>query len=171
MLRNDDAAFSSYSSYLLYLFLQVGKIKVTAKQVLKILRIHCQNSALIMTNGIRQGRLGVDIFDKRNLDSCKFISDTVLQNTASSIAIFSLQPEEYKLVPQCMVHNLSGFYFLCFHFCCFWQEGKRREAKHRETPSSVHYYFLFFQVGCTVMFYSTQESVQPKETGESCIRT
>ena len=28
--------------------------------------------------------------------------------------------------------------------------------------------FSFFQVGCTAMFYSTQGSAQPKETGESC---
>ena len=35
---------------------------------------HCQNSALIMTNGIRKVRLEVDIFDKRILDSCKFTS-------------------------------------------------------------------------------------------------
>ena len=53
---------------------------------------HCQNSAFIMTNGIKKKvRLGVDIFDKRILDSCKFISDIVLQNTASSTAIFSFQ--------------------------------------------------------------------------------
>ena len=36
-------------------------------------------------------------------------SQTVLQNTTSSTSIFSLQPVEYKLVLQCMVHNLSGF--------------------------------------------------------------
>ena len=41
MLWIDNAAFSSnYCSYLLYIFLQVGKIKVTAKLGFKILRIH-----------------------------------------------------------------------------------------------------------------------------------
>ena len=65
-----------FHSYLLYIFLKVGKIKVNAKQGLKILRIQCQNSAIIMTNGIRKVRQGVDIFDKRILDSCKFISDS-----------------------------------------------------------------------------------------------
>ena len=30
-----------------------------------------------MTNGIRKVRLGVDTFDKRILNSCKFISNTV----------------------------------------------------------------------------------------------
>jgi len=29
-----------------------------------------------MTNGIRKVRQGVDIFDKRILDSCKFISES-----------------------------------------------------------------------------------------------
>ena len=43
-----------------------------------ILRIQCRNSVLIMTNGIRKVRQGVDIFDKRILDSCKFISDRYL---------------------------------------------------------------------------------------------
>ena len=40
---------------IIHIFLQVlvGKIKVTAKQGLKILRIHGQNSTLI-TNGIRK---------------------------------------------------------------------------------------------------------------------
>ena len=80
MLWIDNAAFSSnYCSYLLYIFLQLGKIKVTAKWGLKIVRIHIQNSAIIMTNGIRKVRQGVDIFDKRILDSCKFISDSTLR--------------------------------------------------------------------------------------------
>ena len=80
MLWIDDAAFSSsYCSYSLYIFLQVGKIKVTAKRGLKILRIHCQNSALKMTNGIRKVRQRVDIFDKIILYSCKFISKMEVQ--------------------------------------------------------------------------------------------
>ena len=58
-----------------------------------------------MINGIRKVRLGVDIYDKRILDSCKFISDTVLQNRA----IFSLQPAEYKPVSKSMVHNILEF--------------------------------------------------------------
>ena len=80
MLWIDNAAFSSnYCSYLLYIFLQLGKIKVTAKWGLKIVRIHIQNSAIIMTNGIRKVWQGVDIFEKRILDSCKFISDSTLR--------------------------------------------------------------------------------------------
>ena len=75
------------------IFLQVGQIKVTAKKAgfENSEDINCQNFALKMTNGKRNVRLGVDIFDKRILDFCKFILDTVLQNMASSTAIFSLQ--------------------------------------------------------------------------------
>ena len=40
--------------FIIYIFFQVGKIKVTAKRGLEILRIHCQNSAIIMTHGIRK---------------------------------------------------------------------------------------------------------------------
>ena len=58
-----------------------------------------------MTKLDKKVRLGVDIFDKRILNSCKFISDTVLQNTASSTAIFSLQPAKY--IPQ---KNVQGFF-------------------------------------------------------------
>ena len=68
--------FAPNRSYLSYVFLQVGKIKVTAKRGLKILWTHCQNSVLIMINRIRKVRLGVDIIDIRILDSCKFISDS-----------------------------------------------------------------------------------------------
>ena len=147
MLRNDDAAFSSsYCSYLLYIFSQVGKIKVTDKQGLKM----------------RKVRQGVDIFDKRILDSCS--SQTFLQNMASSTAIFSSQPAEYTPVSQCMVHRLSGFYFLCFHYSCFWQEGRGREAWRHLSFSAL--LFSFFPRKDVLM-----GSVQPQETGESCIRT
>ena len=131
MLRNDDAAFSSsYCSYLLYIFFQVGKIKVTAKQGLKIL----------MTKGMRKVRQGVDIFDKRILDSCS--SQTLLQNMASSTAIFSSQSAEYKPVSQCMVHRLSGFYFLCFHYSCVWQEGRGRDAWRHLSFSALLFSFF-----------------------------
>ena len=71
----------------------------------------CQNSAIIMTNGIRKVWKGVDTFIKRILIlvsssrtqcfsirpllhqsfPCKLLSDTMLQHTASSTSIFSLQ--------------------------------------------------------------------------------
>ena len=51
-----------------------------------------------------------------------------------------------------------------FYVSIFLADGKREgEERERETPSSLHYYFLFFEVGCTAMFYSTQGSVQPQE--------
>ena len=53
-----------------------GWKKVTAKRGLKILRVHCQNSSIIMTNGTRKVRQRVDIFEKRILNFCKFISDS-----------------------------------------------------------------------------------------------
>ena len=91
MVRNDDAAFSDNSSYLLYLFLQVGGEKSLHKAGFEnseeiIVRILLS----IMTNGKRKVRLGVDIFRQKNLDSCKYTMDIVLQNHASSTAIFSL---------------------------------------------------------------------------------
>ena len=102
----------------------------------------------------QKGQARIGYFRQKILDSCKFISDTVLQNTASSTAIFSLQLAEYKLVTQCMVHSVSKFYFLCFHFRFF--SGKREgEEKHGETPPSLHYYFIFFQVECTTMLFHT----------------
>ena len=68
----------------LSIFIQVGKIKVTAK----ILRIYFQNSALIMTNGIRKVRKRVDIFDKRILDFCKFILDSASEYGLVYINLF-----------------------------------------------------------------------------------
>ena len=76
------------------------------------------------------------------------------QNTASSTAIFSLQPAYNKTISQCIVHNLSRFYFLCFHFYCFWQEGRGREAQRNPSFSAL-LFFLFFQLGCTTMLFHT----------------
>ena len=106
-----------------------------------------------MTNGIRKISLGVNIFDKRILDSCKFILNTVLQNTTYLDSIFYVsifivsgkreEEEKHRETPPSL-----HYYFLI--------SGKREgEKKHRETPSSLHYYFLFFQVGCTTMLFIT----------------
>ena len=46
----------------------------------------------------KKGKERSGYFRQKNLDFCKFIWDTVPQNTALSTAIFSLQPAEYKLV-------------------------------------------------------------------------
>ena len=111
---------------------------------------------LIKTNGIRKVREGVNIFDKRILDSFKFISDSASEY---GLIYNNLFLAEYKL------HGAQSIRIL---LSMFPREG---EEKHRETPLSQHYYVLFFQVGCTAMFYSAQGSVQPQETGESCIST
>ena len=50
---------------------RLEKIKVTAKRGLEMIRILSWNSAIKMKNGIRKVRTGVDIFNKRSLDSCK----------------------------------------------------------------------------------------------------
>ena len=95
ILQINDAAFwSSYCSYLLYIFLQVGKIKVAG---LEILRIQCRNSVMIITNGIRKVRQGVDIFDKRILDSCNFISDRYLKMELTSWCL-CIEPDWIKRI-------------------------------------------------------------------------
>ena len=85
---------SIYCSYLLYIFLQVGKIKVAG---LEILRIQCRNSVMIITNGIRKVRQGVDIFDKRILDSCNFISDRYLKMELTSWCL-CIEPDWIKRI-------------------------------------------------------------------------
>ena len=167
MLRNDDAAFQAILHiYYIYSY-RMEKIVTALSGVWKFWGYHCQNSALIMTKGIRKVRLGVDTFDKRILDSCKFISD------------FRIQPCLQQSFP-CSWQNIKWFhsvwcillFYSTFYVSILLVSGKREgEEKHREPPPSLHYYFLFFQVGCTAMFYSTQGSVQQQETGESCIRT
>jgi len=51
-----------------------------------------------MTNGTRKVRQGVDIFDKRILDSCKFMLDSASEYGLIYIAFFSSQLAEYKPV-------------------------------------------------------------------------
>ena len=98
MLNVDDYTKYTSNGYV-YIFLQVGKIKVRAKWGFKVLRNHCQNSAFKMTNGIRKFRQGVDIFDKRILDSCMFISDSVSEYGLVYNNLFlAVQPAEYKPV-------------------------------------------------------------------------
>ena len=122
----------------------------------------CQNSALIIRNGIRNVRKGVDIFDKKLL----------IPASSSRTQCFRIRPCLHQSFPcsrqsinryhsaWCTLHNLSGFYFLCFNFPCFWQEGRGRE---KTPPPFSALLFSFFQVlSCN----STQGSVQPQETGE-----
>ena len=71
-----DAAIISKSFIFIICILTGWKKKsLRAKRGLKLLWIHCQNSALIMTNGKR--RLGYRSgYYQKILDSCKFISDS-----------------------------------------------------------------------------------------------
>ena len=69
-------------------------------------------------NRIRKVRLGVKIFDKRNLI---LVSSIWTQ-------CFRIQPHLQQSFPCSRqsinrYHSASGIYFLCFHFPCFWQEG------------------------------------------------
>ena len=57
--------------YLSYVFFRLEKIKLIAERFLEMFRIHCQNPAILITNGIRKVRQAVDILDKRILDFCK----------------------------------------------------------------------------------------------------
>ena len=100
-------------------------------------------TALIMKKGIRKVRKQWIFLTKEFLILVSS-SRTVLQNMALSTAIFSLQPAEYKPKPQCMVH--TTYLQIPLYYCTLL----------------LHYYFLFFNVGCTAI-YSRQGSVQPYE--------
>ena len=116
------------------IFLQVEKIKVTAQR-----GIHCQNSALILTNRTRKVRKGVDIFDKRILEvhlrQC-FRIKPFLQLSFPR----SRQSINWYLSAWCTAYqDLTLYVSISF----FWREGGGRE-RERETPPSLHYYFLSF---------------------------
>ena len=83
-------------------------------------------------------------------------SQTVLQNPASSTAIFSSQLVEYNTrryhSAWCTTYQDSTFNASIFLVSC----KKEGEEKLRETPLSLHYYFLFFssRVYCHVLFHT-----------------
>ena len=105
-----------------------------------------------MTNGIRKVWKGVEIFNQRILDSCKFITDS---------------SSEYGLVYNYLFLAVSNVNRYHSAWCTTYQDstlyvsiflvsGKREgEEKNRETPPFLHYYFLFFQVGCTAIVFHT----------------
>ena len=131
-------------------------------QGLKVLRISLSELHLNNDKWDKKVRLGVNIFDKRILESCKFISDTVLQNTALSTTIFSLQPAEYKLVS--IMHNAQPIriLFSMFPFSLFLARGKGKKSIEKPFFSA-----LLFSLFPSRVYYH----VIPQETGESCIRT
>ena len=142
----------TYSS----IFLQVGKKSHCKKAGLENSEdIHCQSSIFKMTNGIRKVRLGVDIFNKRTLDFSKFISDTVLQNTALSTTIFSLQPAEYKLVS--IMHNAQPIriLFSMFPFSLFLARGKgKRSIEKPLLLCTIIFFFFPSRMYCHVIFHT-----------------
>ena len=141
------------------MIIQVGKIKVTAKWDFKFLMIHCQNSALIMRDRIRKVRLGVDIFEKRILDSCKFFSDSSSEFSLIYNNLFCTASRQ-----SINQYQDSTFYMFPFSLFLEWGRGKWSIEK----PLLLYPIILFFP--SNRVFYSTQGSVQPQETGESCIR-
>ena len=114
-----------------------------------------------MTNGIRKVRLGADIFNKRILDSCKFILDSPSEYGLVSGNLFLAAGRvqtDFKVYGTQPIRILNSM----FPFSLFLARGKGKRSIEKPLLS-LHYYFLFFQVGCTVMFYSTQGSVQPQK--------
>ena len=105
-----------------------------------------------MTNGIGKVWKGVEIFNQRNFDSCKFITDS---------------GSEYGLVYNYLFLAVSNVNRYHSTWCTTYQDstlsvsiflvsGKREgEEKNRETPPSLLYYFLFSQVGCTAILFHT----------------
>ena len=56
------------------------------------------------------------------------------------------------------------------YYSCFWQERGGREPYRNPSFSAILLSFFFSKWG-VLPCYSTQGSVQPQETGQSCIRT
>ena len=82
---------------------------------------------------------------------CKFISDTVLQNTASSTSIFSSWLSISRIVNSAQPIRIL---FSMFPFSLFLTRGKGKREK--EKPFFLYtIIFFFFQVGCTSMLLNT----------------
>ena len=75
MSDSTDSSFRFKHKFIIQYSYRLEKKIHCTKWGLKILRIF-----IIITNGIRKVRKGVEISEKKNFGSCKFISDTVLQN-------------------------------------------------------------------------------------------
>ena len=97
------------------------------------------------------------------------VATIVLQIMALSTAIFSSQPAEYKLVSLCMVHNLSGFSFLCFHFLVSGKREGEREPQGNPSLSALLFSFFSSRVYCHVSFQTEFRSAMWNQ--KCCIRT
>ena len=83
--------------------------------------------------------------------------------SSSRIQCFRIRPRLQQSFP-CSQQNIKQYHSVwctayldsIFYVSIFIVSGKRkREEKNRETLPSLHYYFLFFQVGCTAMLFHT----------------
>ena len=97
----------------------------------------------------------MDIFDKRILDSCKFILDSASEYCLVNSNLFLTAGR----VKTGIVHGAQHIRILLsmFPFSLFLERGRGK----RSIFFLCAIFFFFFQVGCTAMFYSTQGSVQP----------
>ena len=99
-----------------------------------------------MTNGIRKVRLGVEF---------------LILVSPSWTQCFRIWPHLFlaasRIQTDIIVNGGQHSKHSTFYVSISLVSGKREGwEKHRETPPSLHYYFLFFfQVGCTTMLFHT----------------
>ena len=103
-----------------------------------------------MTNGIWKVRKGVDIFYKRilvlvssSLTQCFRIPPRLHQSCPCS-----RQSRNWYHSAWCTTFQDSTLYVSIF-LVSGMREREERERERERTPPSLHYYFLFFQVGCS----------------------
>ena len=107
-----------------------------------------------MTNRRRKVRQGVDFFYKRILDSFKFDHKQCFRIQPCLQQSF---PRSQQSISQYHSAWSTTYQDSFFYVSIFLVSGKREgEEKHREPPPSLHYYFLFFQVWCSSIFFPTQ---------------
>ena len=91
--------------------------------------------------------------------------------SSSRTQCFRIQPRLQQSFP-CSRQNINWYLDSIFYVSIFLVSGKSEgEEKHRETPPSLHYYFLFFQVGCTTMLFHTGFCSATRNWRKLCIRT
>ena len=81
--------------------------------------------------------------------------------------IFSLQLAEYKLVSQCMAHNLSGFYFLYFHISLFLARGRGKRSIDKPLLLCAIIFFSFSKQGVLPCFIPHRVLLSHKKLEES----
>ena len=131
---------------------------------MKILRIHCQNSAVIMTNGIRKVRQGLDIFNKRILNSCKFI---LVGTSEYGLVCSNFFHPSSRVKTSIIVHGAQPIRILLsmFPFSLFPTRGKwKRSIEKHLLLFTIIFFFSKYGVIWHVLINSTQGSAQRQET-------